>query len=68
MLDLGSISFVISTEAAKAFAILVVKRTKLVQSKDIAGKLCIPEDCLWYHLDHLIGITDPSMLRTAQLM
>jgi len=38
MLDLGSTSFVISPEAAKAFRIPVVKRTKKVASKDVTGR------------------------------
>jgi len=38
MLDLGSTLFVISPEAAKAFNILVVKRTKMVKSEDVTGQ------------------------------
>ena len=37
MLDLGSTSFVISPNAAKAYRIPVVKRTKKVKSKDVTG-------------------------------
>jgi len=37
MLDLGSTSFVISPEAAKAFRIPVLKRIKKVISKDVTG-------------------------------
>jgi hypothetical protein len=37
MLDLGSTSFVISPEAAKAFSIPVVKRHKLVRTGDVSG-------------------------------
>jgi len=38
MLDLESTSFVISPEAAKAFRIPVVKRTKTVKSADVTGR------------------------------
>jgi len=38
MLDLGSTSFVISPNAAKAFGIPVVKRTRTLQSKDVTGR------------------------------
>jgi len=38
MIDLGSTSFVISPEAAKAFKIPVVKRTKKVRSNDVTGR------------------------------
>src|SRR5258708_5540007 len=38
MLDLGSTSFVISPNAAKAFKIPVVKRMKQVQTKDVTGR------------------------------
>jgi len=38
MLDLASISFVISTEAAKAFGIPVVKPIKKVESADVTGR------------------------------
>jgi len=37
MLDLGSRSFVISPEAAKAFKIPVVKRIQKVKSADVTG-------------------------------
>jgi len=37
MLNLGSITFVISPEAAKAFSIPVVKRTKPIKSNDVSG-------------------------------
>lgn len=37
MLDLGSMSFVISPEAAKAFSIPVVKRTKPVEAGHVSG-------------------------------
>jgi len=37
MLDLGSTSFVISPEAAKAFSILVVSRPKPVKAGDVSG-------------------------------
>jgi len=43
MLDLGSTSFVIPPEAAKAFKIPVVKRMKKVQSKDVTGRQIITE-------------------------
>lgn len=38
MLDLGSTSFVISPNAAKAFKIPVVKRTKKVRSNNVTGR------------------------------
>ena len=38
MLDLGSTSFVISPEAAKAFSIPVVKRLQPFKSGDVSGK------------------------------
>jgi hypothetical protein len=38
MLDLGSTSFVISPNAAKAFKIPVVRRTKKVRSNDVTGR------------------------------
>jgi len=38
MLDRGSTSFVLSPQAAKAFQIPVIKRTKKVKCKDIGGK------------------------------
>jgi hypothetical protein len=37
MLDLGSTSFVISPEAAKAFSIPVVKRPRPIKSGDVSG-------------------------------
>jgi len=37
MLDLGSTSFVISPEAAKAFSIPVVKRQQLIKTGDVSG-------------------------------
>jgi len=36
--NLGSTSFVISPEAAKAFAIPVVKRLKHIRTRDVSGK------------------------------
>jgi len=38
MQNLGSTSFVISPEAAKAFAIPVVKRLKHIRTRDVSGK------------------------------
>jgi hypothetical protein len=43
MLDLGSTSFVISPNAAKAFKIPVVKRTKKIRSNDVTGREIITE-------------------------
>src|SRR5258707_1019713 len=43
MLDLGSTSFVISPNAAKAFKIPVVKRTKKVRSNDVTGQEIVTE-------------------------
>jgi len=43
MLDLGSTSFVILPNAAKAFKIPVVKRSKRVQSKDVTGPEIVRE-------------------------
>jgi hypothetical protein len=43
MLDLGSTSFVISPNAAKAFKIPVVKRTKKIRSNDVIGREIITE-------------------------
>lgn len=43
MLDLGSTSFAISPEAALAFAIPAVKRTKPVQTKDVSGREIVTE-------------------------
>jgi len=43
MLDLGSTSFVISPNAAKAFKIPVVKRTKRLISQDVTGREIITE-------------------------
>lgn len=38
ILDLGSTSFIISPEAAKAFCIPVVKRIRPIRTKDVSGK------------------------------
>jgi hypothetical protein len=43
MLDFGSTSFVISPNAAQAFKIPVVKRTKRVRSNDVTGRESITE-------------------------
>jgi len=43
MLDLGSISFVISLNAAKAFKIPGVKRLKRIQSEDVTGLQFVTE-------------------------
>jgi hypothetical protein len=43
MLDPGSTSFVISRNAAKAFKIPVIRRTKKDQSKDVTGREIIME-------------------------
>jgi hypothetical protein len=37
MLDLGSTSFVVSPEAAKAFSIPVVKRPRPIKAGDVSG-------------------------------
>jgi len=38
MLDFGSTSFIISPDAAKAFQIPEVKRSKKVESADVTGR------------------------------
>jgi hypothetical protein len=43
MLDLGSTSFVISPEAAKAFRVPVVTRTIPARASDVGGKWIITE-------------------------
>jgi len=43
MFDLGSTSFVISPNAAKAFKIPVVKRTKKIRSNDVTAREIITE-------------------------
>jgi hypothetical protein len=46
MLDLGSTTFVISPEAAKAFSIPVIKRIKAVNGGDVSGS-CLKTEGLF---------------------
>jgi hypothetical protein len=55
MLDLESTSFVTSPEAAKAFAIPVMKRRKPIQSKDILGKVIYTEGLITVQLCLFFG-------------
>jgi hypothetical protein len=55
MLDRGSISFVISPEAAKAFAIPVVTRTKPAKTADVSGTNIPTEGLFTVPLGKLFG-------------
>jgi len=59
LLDLGSTSFVISPNAAKAFKIPVIKRTKKVQSNDVTGWEILTEVFIPFHWGYPLEIIDP---------